>query len=74
MSTLETDLLKAHEKGDQISLVALYRQAAEQTADPTARAFFLTHAYVFALESGLAAAQDIHLQLVALGCDEMKDE
>ncbi len=71
MNRLETALLKAHETGDQISLVALYRQAADETSDPTARAFFLTHAYVFALESGLRAAHDIHLQLVALGCDEV---
>lgn len=73
MSTLDADLLNAHEKGDQISLVALYRQAAAETSDQTARAFYLTHAYVFALESGLPIAQEIHLQLVALGCDETEN-
>ncbi|EET48147.1 hypothetical protein [Thalassobium sp. R2A62] len=50
MNELDTRLLAAHAQGDQWALVALYTQAADQAADIDAACFYLTHAYVFALE------------------------
>ncbi|MEM6619616.1 MAG: hypothetical protein AAF631_09965, partial [Pseudomonadota bacterium] len=50
--TLNARLLAAHAAGDARTLVALYRQAGDDATDDTARGFYLTHAYVFALEAG----------------------
>lgn len=66
---LEAQLLAAHAAGDPHALVQLYTQAADAAATEEARGFFLTHAYVFALESGDAKAQDLHQRLVDLGRD-----
>ena len=51
-------------------LVALYRAAAEKAATAQARAFFLTHAYVHALEAGLAEAGALHRALRDMGCED----
>jgi hypothetical protein len=51
-ATLDAALLDAHARGDRAALIALYADAADAAMDPTARAFYLTHAYVFALEAG----------------------
>lgn len=50
MSDLDTRLLAAHEKDDRAALVRLYAEAADATLDDDARYFYLTHAYVYALE------------------------
>jgi choline monooxygenase len=55
-ATLDAALLDAHARGDRAALIALYADAADAAMDPTARAFYLTHAYVFALEAGDARA------------------
>ena len=52
MSDLNTRLLAAHDAGDNDTLVTLYTAAADQSRDIDAECFFLTHAYVFALELG----------------------
>ena len=69
---LDRDLLAAHAADDAGSLVLLYRQAGaarEQAGDIDAACFFYTHAYVFALESGHAAASELLDVLVRYGRD-----
>lgn len=70
--SLDRDLLVAHAAHDTDSLVRLYRQAGEgreQAGDIDAACFFYTHAYVFALESGHAAAGELLDMLVRHGRD-----
>ncbi|MEL6682483.1 MAG: hypothetical protein AAFQ09_07535 [Pseudomonadota bacterium] len=50
--TLDEALLDAHARDDRAQLVALYTKAADQAATTDATCFFLTQAYVFALETG----------------------
>jgi hypothetical protein len=65
---LDARLLAAHASGDRDALVELYARAAGD-ADGIARAFYLTHAYVFALEAGDPRAAGLKARLVALGAD-----
>ena len=67
MTDLHARLLEAHERDDRQALVGLYAQAADATQDRDAACFFLTHAYVFALERGDARAPALHARLVAEG-------
>ena len=64
---LNDALLAAHAAGNGAALVGLYREAASQESDEHARAFFLTQAYVFALDSGAPTAPELRDALVALG-------
>lgn len=65
--TLNAAMLAAHEARDGPALARLYRMAADQADDPQAAGFYLTHAFVFALEAGMAEAVDINRRLVAAG-------
>lgn len=65
--TLATDLLDAHARDDRAALVRLYTAAADQTSDVDAACFYLTHAYVFALDCGDPSAPALHARLVAQG-------
>ncbi len=67
MSDLDTRLLRAHEAGDGPALVTLYQEAADQAADTDAACFYLTHAYVFALELDHPDVPVIRARLVAEG-------
>lgn len=67
MSDLDAALIRAHERGDRAALIALYTQAADRARDLDAACFYLTHAYVYALEAGAAEAQALHARLVARG-------
>ena len=67
---LDARLLAAHDAAALPRLVALYAEAADRAGDETSAAFFLTHAYVYALEAGDARAGALHARLVAMGCDE----
>lgn len=70
---LHTALLRAHEQNDLKQLVILYRKAGMSrldTNDVDAGCFYLTHAYIFALEAGLSLAKEIHGTLVAHGREE----
>lgn len=67
MSDLDNRLLAAHARGDRRALVALYSEAAEAAASEAARGFYLTHAYVFALDCGDPAARDLHERLKSMG-------
>ncbi|MCH9824149.1 MULTISPECIES: hypothetical protein [Lentibacter] len=67
MSELQTRLLSAHEKDDRKGLIALYTEAADQSNDMIERSFFLTHAFVFALEAGDMRAPLLHDRLREMG-------
>lgn len=67
MTDLNAQLLAAHEAGDAPALIRLYQIAADQAPDLDAACFYLTHAYVFALEHGHADAETIRRRLTAAG-------
>ncbi|MFS4583514.1 hypothetical protein [Phaeobacter sp. C3_T13_0] len=67
---LDSALLRAHAENDSVALVSLYSRAADraETANDIDRAcFYLTHAFVFALESGSAEAEPLNARLAARG-------
>ncbi|MFA8384345.1 MAG: hypothetical protein ACEPO2_01875 [Pelagibaca sp.] len=66
---LDQALLDAHARSDIRSLIRLYHEAAKTAQDEQATGFFLTHAYVFALEAGDDRAADLKDALVRLGRD-----
>ncbi|EPX78982.1 hypothetical protein [Litoreibacter arenae] len=65
--SLDAELLAAHAAGDVASLVTLYTRASEAATNEVAAGFYLTHAYVFALEAGDARAAKLAQQLRAQG-------
>ncbi len=67
MSDLEGALLAAHAADNQTALVSLYKAAADAVKDTSAEGFFLTQAYVFALESNHPDSRHLHNRLKALG-------
>ncbi|NSY39342.1 hypothetical protein [Leisingera sp. ANG59] len=70
LTELNQELLAAHEQGDLVKLVALYKQAGElmeQQGDLNAACFYLTHAFVFALEAGSPEAPLLNALLVERG-------
>ncbi|RBI87117.1 hypothetical protein DRV85_03045 [Rhodosalinus halophilus] len=67
VSALDAALLEAHAAGDRAALIRLYAQAAEAADDGEAAGFYLTHAYVFALEAGAPEAAALHARLKAEG-------
>ena len=64
--TLDARLLAAHARGDREALVRLYTEAANPAPTEDAQAFYLTHAYVFALESGDPVASELETRLRAM--------
>ncbi|MEM7746390.1 MAG: hypothetical protein AAF409_22075 [Pseudomonadota bacterium] len=72
-AALDAALLDAHDRGDQCALVGLYARAAdlaEAAGDRDAMCFYLTQAYVFALEVGSEDADALHAKLKAEGREE----
>ncbi len=69
MKSLSTQLLAAHATGDNAALVRLYTAAADQVEqqDIDAACFYLTHAYVFALETNDATCPTLRARLIAHG-------
>lgn len=67
-AALEAALLAAHARGDRTALIGLYADASE-AAHTCEAAFFLTQAYVFALEAGDPRAPVLKARLVGLGAD-----
>lgn len=61
-ATFEARLLAAHAAGDLAALARLYEAAAEQ-ATAEAAAFYLTQAYIYALDAGDPAARRLHARL-----------
>jgi hypothetical protein len=68
-AALDGALLDAHARGDRAALVGLYAEAADRADEARAAAFFLTQAYVFALETGDARAPALRARLVELGSE-----
>lgn len=67
---LDRELLDAHARYDQAALVRLYTIAAEErelAQDIDAACFYLTHAFVFALESGDPEADNLNQKLAERG-------
>ncbi|MEL6475965.1 MAG: hypothetical protein AAFR17_01455 [Pseudomonadota bacterium] len=67
---LDAALLAAHAAGDKPALVELYRRAADGSVSEDAACFYLTHAYVFALETDHPDADALHRRLKAAGREE----
>ena len=67
MTDLNARLLAAHAADDRRALVRLYEEAADQANDIDAACFYLTHAYIFALELGHPATPLLHLRLAQHG-------
>ena len=67
MTSLQDRLLAAHARDDRAALVALYTEAADAVDDTDAACFYLTHAYVFALEVGDPASATLYQRLKAEG-------
>ena len=70
LAALERELLAAHEAGDGEALTGLYAlvaDKAEASDDIDSAAFFLTHAWIFALERGDARAEAIRARLANWG-------
>ncbi|MEL6913007.1 MAG: hypothetical protein AAFP13_00760 [Pseudomonadota bacterium] len=61
--SLHDTLLAAHAAGDGVAMVTLYLQAAEGAESLDEEMFFLTQAYVFALEHGKMEAVGIASRL-----------
>ncbi|MFP3383636.1 MULTISPECIES: hypothetical protein [Tritonibacter] len=69
-AALHAAILAAHAQHDLERLVDLYAIAAdskEVEGDVDATCFFLTQAFVFALEAGVARAHELNRRLVAYG-------
>ncbi len=67
---LDAALLAAHAADDRRALVALYTQAAEAANAADATGFYLTHAYIFALDTGHPQAARLHARLKTEGREE----
>ncbi|WP_134013389.1 hypothetical protein [Litoreibacter halocynthiae] len=65
--SLDAELLAAHAAGDVEALITLYTRASEEAVKDVAQGFYLTHAYVFALEAGDARAAGLAERLRVQG-------
>ncbi len=67
---LDRLLLEAHDRNDHEALIRYYTQAADEREaahDIDAACFYLTHAFVFALEAGAPEADVLNARLAAHG-------
>ena len=67
MSDLHSQLLAAHDQRNHEGLIGLYTLAADRSNDLVERSFFLTHAFVFALEAGDMRAPVLRSRLHEMG-------
>lgn len=67
MNSLQDRLLAAHARDDRKALVDLYTEAADITDHLDTACFYMTHAYIFALELGDPAADALYRRLKAHG-------
>ncbi len=70
MSDLNATILDAHARDDRRALVRLYTKAAEGAEGVDEACFFLTYAYIFALEMAHPAAGDLKTRLIGYGREE----
>ena len=71
---IDAELIAAHERGDGPVLARLYERAADikgREGDVDAACFFLTQAYVFALEAGLVRSSVLRDRLALHGREEL---
>lgn len=73
MNDLNAQLLAAHTADDKTGLIALYTLAANQSETVDEACFFLTHAYVFALEIGDHRSIDLRHELALHGRETPTD-
>lgn len=66
---LDAKLLAAHAAQDGRALIPLYCEAARAAPDALAEGFYLTQAYIFALEAGAPEAPKLKAALVDRGLD-----
>ncbi len=72
-AALDHALIAAHARGDTTALIGLYTEAADAAdarGDTDAACFFLTHAYVFALEKRDPRADALRAVLRARGRED----
>jgi len=72
-SRLDAALIAAHAAEDWKRLVGLYAEAADDAhvqGQIDAACFYLTHAYVFALQTGDPCADELHRRLMDHGREE----
>ncbi len=69
MSDLDARLRRAHQAQDVAKLAALYEEAADVAKEEDAIAFFLTHAYVHALEANAPSVEHLRQRLILMGRD-----
>lgn len=68
MTSLDNRLLAAHAASDTGALIALYTEAADTAAVArNAAGFYLTQAYIYALELDHSDAATLRARLVAMG-------
>lgn len=70
---LDARLIAAHQAGDWVRLVDLYAEAgalADAAGDVDAACFYVTQAYVFALQADDPRANELHAVLKARGREE----
>jgi len=72
--SLDQALLAAHDTGDTAALVGLYTRAADLSVTDDARGFFLTQAYIFALDTGAAQTPTLRAELAAMGREANEDD
>ncbi|QYX55442.1 hypothetical protein K1T73_10000 [Roseovarius sp. SCSIO 43702] len=65
--SLHARLIAAHDPVNKPALVKLYTEAADTANNLDASCFFLTHAYVFALDAGHPDAPRLYARLKAHG-------
>lgn len=73
---LDDLLMSAHARNDGEALAELYAVAADQSeaaGQTDATCFYLTHAYVFALQFGLDVARDLQMRLWRYGREVRPD-
>ncbi|MDA8747830.1 hypothetical protein N9M66_06435 [Litoreibacter sp.] len=70
-SDLDARLLAAHAAGDRPALIDLYLEASDTAQTEEAANFYLTHAYVFALDVGDPRADMFKQRLVDGKCEAL---
>lgn len=68
--SLDDALLAAHAAGDKVKLFELYKEAAENAGSVNEKCFFLTQAFIFALDVGDPRSAAIKKELVRYGREE----
>ena len=64
---LNARISDAHARNDKDGLIKLYHQAAQDSQDADETCFFLTYAYIFALETGHPLTHDLAQKLQSYG-------